>query len=452
MQGHPISNPLTTMKGEEVSSEAVLPATPKSEDDTIADVKTENDIKEDESEEVNVDDILEGNNETAASSPDRKPSLDEGGSTLHLVRPKPVLPVAPAPPGEDSAISPCHKPPTTFSPGRSSRSGSTSGNGSPSVSGGASLGLGSPQSQPNVGSPLSSPQTNLQPHQAPVSSSPQLFQPFLPAAALAARAAAAISEGGGSTLPNLGSPLGSNHGVRPLPFSIDNILKPTFSGKEDGMMGAFPSPGNARFPFPAAAAFLGTAFPGLLLQHQHQSLLAALAGGGAAPGGLAPTKENSLSLPPPPHNLMTSSPSSSSMTSLSPPADRFASPSAVQPVSKTLGPKPVTTTSPKFVTKVKQEPPPPARSPEKGTLPKEAIDKLHKKEGKSTSEPVDLSKTSNTNNNNNGEEDGDVPPGMVRGPNGQLWPAWVFCTRYSDRPSSGEFTRKLFVQSRSLVH
>ena len=31
----------------------------------------------------------------------------------------------------------------------------------------------------------------------------------------------------------------------------------------------------------------------------------------------------------------------------------------------------------------------------------------------------------------------DCPPGMVRGPNGQLWPAWVFCTRYSDRPSSG---------------
>jgi hypothetical protein len=37
-------------------------------------------------------------------------------------------------------------------------------------------------------------------------------------------------------------------------------------------------------------------------------------------------------------------------------------------------------------------------------------------------------------------EDG-VPPGMVRGPNGQLWPAWVFCTRYSDRPSSGELER-----------
>merc|ERR1712088_1076489 len=39
-----------------------------------------------------------------------------------------------------------------------------------------------------------------------------------------------------------------------------------------------------------------------------------------------------------------------------------------------------------------------------------------------------------------GEE---LPPGMVRGPNGQLWPAWVFCTRYSDRPSSGPRARKI---------
>ena len=47
--------------------------------------------------------------------------------------------------------------------------------------------------------------------------------------------------------------------------------------------------------------------------------------------------------------------------------------------------------------------------------------------------PVDLSKTTNEAP----KADADCPPGMVRGPNGQLWPAWVFCTRYSDRPSSG---------------
>jgi homeobox protein engrailed len=32
---------------------------------------------------------------------------------------------------------------------------------------------------------------------------------------------------------------------------------------------------------------------------------------------------------------------------------------------------------------------------------------------------------------------------MVRGPNGKLVPAWVFCTRYSDRPSSGPRARKV---------
>ena len=53
--------------------------------------------------------------------------------------------------------------------------------------------------------------------------------------------------------------------------------------------------------------------------------------------------------------------------------------------------------------------------------------------------PVDLSKTSNEAP----KTDADCPPGMVRGPNGQLWPAWVFCTRYSDRPSSGPRVRKM---------
>ena len=48
-------------------------------------------------------------------------------------------------------------------------------------------------------------------------------------------------------------------------------------------------------------------------------------------------------------------------------------------------------------------------------------------------EPVDLRRQSDSKD----QEDESCPPGMVRGPNGQLWPAWVFCTRYSDRPSSG---------------
>ena len=53
-------------------------------------------------------------------------------------------------------------------------------------------------------------------------------------------------------------------------------------------------------------------------------------------------------------------------------------------------------------------------------------------------EPVDLRRQSD-----NKDQDEDCPPGMVRGPNGQLWPAWVFCTRYSDRPSSGPRVRKV---------
>ena len=52
---------------------------------------------------------------------------------------------------------------------------------------------------------------------------------------------------------------------------------------------------------------------------------------------------------------------------------------------------------------------------------------------------MDLSKTTNEAP----KADADCPPGMVRGPNGQLWPAWVFCTRYSDRPSSGPRARKM---------
>ena len=60
----------------------------------------------------------------------------------------------------------------------------------------------------------------------------------------------------------------------------------------------------------------------------------------------------------------------------------------------------------------------------KPTVPEAAPEK----KPDSSSSPLPLKK----------EDDSDCPPGMVRGPNGQLWPAWVFCTRYSDRPSSGE--------------
>ena len=57
---------------------------------------------------------------------------------------------------------------------------------------------------------------------------------------------------------------------------------------------------------------------------------------------------------------------------------------------------------------------------------------------KTTTSSSSVSTASNSSSPEKKKEDGDVPPGMVRGPNGQLWPAWVFCTRYSDRPSSGK--------------
>jgi len=66
----------------------------------------------------------------------------------------------------------------------------------------------------------------------------------------------------------------------------------------------------------------------------------------------------------------------------------------------------------------------------------------------SSESPVDLSepkppKSSKSDEIEGCTTDADCPPGMVRGPNGQLWPAWVFCTRYSDRPSSGPRSRKI---------
>ena len=39
--------------------------------------------------------------------------------------------------------------------------------------------------------------------------------------------------------------------------------------------------------------------------------------------------------------------------------------------------------------------------------------------------------------NNNGSTK-KCPEGQVQGKDGKLWPAWVYCTRYSDRPSSGK--------------
>ena len=101
-------------------------------------------------------------------------------------------------------------------------------------------------------------------------------------------------------------------------------------------------------------------------------------------------------------------------------ADEDVKPRLAAPAAPKLSPLPLPRTSPKPSPK-----PSPSSSASKPKIDIEV--------------PVDYSKTSNEAP----KTDGDCPPGMVRGPNGQLWPAWVFCTRYSDRPSSGPRMRKV---------
>ena len=155
------------------------------------------------------------------------------------------------------------------------------------------------------------------------------------------------------------------HSEKPLPFSIDNILRPTFGRN-----------------LWAASPFLSSSF-----------MAAAAFAAAAAQAAQATPPQTSLATPLSP-TLSTASSNSSTPTP------------------------------------IKRE------------------EKHHHRE-----DPVDLTSKNNNNDNNNSsnssksetnelpnglKRDEDCPPGMVRGPNGQLWPAWVFCTRYSDRPSSGE--------------
>lgn len=42
-------------------------------------------------------------------------------------------------------------------------------------------------------------------------------------------------------------------------------------------------------------------------------------------------------------------------------------------------------------------------------------------------------------------DDAKSETGSTKDDGTQLWPAWVYCTRYSDRPSSGKYTDKLFL-------
>ena len=280
-------------------------------------------------------------------------------------------------------------------------------------------------------SPMSSP---------PSSTYPQthlLFQPFLPYNQHQPQSPSqqsllhhpSLKHGNSPNHPNVPQMI-----QRALPFSIDNILKPTFGrdGEEASAVA------NHLF-----SPFLGASLASSILQHHHQqqqNLLQQAAAAHAANAAVTAAanssiKENSFSslnsgpLGQYPGSAFNPrggiiSPSGSSLSS--PRSPTYSSSSL--PSMGASKPKPF---------KVKQEPPPPARSPEKGTLPKEVI---VRKNSTNTNQPVDLSKSSSGDESETKGKDDDVPPGMVRGPNGQLWPAWVFCTRYSDRPSSGELT------------
>jgi len=56
-------------------------------------------------------------------------------------------------------------------------------------------------------------------------------------------------------------------------------------------------------------------------------------------------------------------------------------------------------------------------------------------------------------NGDNTSSGGSTSTSQQNGTNGQsqLWPAWVYCTRYSDRPSSGKFDRHLPLHSYYLL-
>ncbi|KAG5308342.1 HMEN protein, partial [Acromyrmex insinuator] len=59
--------------------------------------------------------------------------------------------------------------------------------------------------------------------------------------------------------------------------------------------------------------------------------------------------------------------------------------------------------------------------------------------------PVSLCSTigSESLNGDNTSGGSNTSTNQQNGTNGQLWPAWVYCTRYSDRPSSGPRTRRV---------
>ena len=175
-----------------------------------------------------------------------------------------------------------------------------------------------------------------------------------------------------------------------LPFSIDNILRPGFGHSN---------------PLLDLAA---TIHQQQLLHHHQQQLksLAAVAAAAAATTATSAAATSSVG----PHSKAATPTTAATTARATTPKSHF----KFQPKS------PTTTTS----------------TPESNN--------------NNNNQPVDLSSKSSSDGNDSSGSKEDLPPGMVRGPNGQLWPAWVFCTRYSDRPSSGEFFHPGALHSWSL--
>ena len=174
-----------------------------------------------------------------------------------------------------------------------------------------------------------------------------------------------------------------------LPFSIDNILKPNFGGHPHSV------PTSARSFLHANPAFFSIAAAAAAVsQQQQRSKVEAAVNAGHGLSGLIPERQRS--------------PSSSSSSNGSLVKSEIKSPPSSPILNHNNNCQPV-------------------------DLSQSKSDQTKKQSTNQENSP------SNGSSNTSSNADGDLPPGMVRGPNGQLWPAWVFCTRYSDRPSSGKF-------------
>lgn len=335
---------------------------------------------------------------------------------------------------------------TAFSMVSPNDSNLSSNGASPNSSNRGSIGSPANSVTSKTNSPMSSPPSSTFPQ------TPLLFQPFLPFTQQQPHQHTQYHHHHHQhrTHPNVPQMV-----QRALPFSIDNILKPTFGGRDDEA-----SHHSVLASHPLFSPFLGASLASSIL-HQ-QSLLQqaaahavnAVVTAAAATSSSSKSKENSFSTNiRQQHNSAPFQPSTfSSRGIVSPSGSSLSSPRSPPYASSTLSPLSSNSATKSKVFKVKQEPPPPARSPEKGTLPKDAIVKKGSSNS-NTNQPVDLSKTSGSDQNENQckNEADDVPPGMVRGPNGQLWPAWVFCTRYSDRPSSGKLHYILLIGIEGLL-